>query len=241
MLFERDEAGRIPGLVYLACVISVAFLVGFWVLHSFKSTLMDLPVQWLWVCVVPVLVALILGNYISAFKAAGLELTFDRKLLKLGDLKPGSGTGTEADVATLAAAVANPDPESKAFLEKKWADEIQERHKLFLAYIYQSPSTLPGQKYDVTIFLKRHVWGVAQNESKFENVEKAEFYFGPSWGGQVFQAGPTDITGGLVGMRVSAWGSFWATCRVKFRGDATPVILHRHIDFEMPPYPQSKG
>ena len=80
----------------------------------------------------------------------------------------------------------------------------------------------------------RHVWGKEPNQRRFDNVENAVFYFGPSWG-DVFLSDPSQ-TGGFVGVRISAWGSFWATCRVKFKGDPHPVILHRHIDFEMPPY-----
>jgi hypothetical protein len=88
--------------------------------------------------------------------------------------------------------------------------------------------------YDVTVFLMRHVRGAQPNQTeRFEDVEKAEFFFGESWGNQVFTA---RNEGSFVGVSTSAWGTFLATCRVTFR-DAknAPVILHRYVDFEMAP------
>ena len=55
------------------------------------------------------------------------------------------------------------------------------------------------------------------------------------------QSASADLTGGFVGVRISAWGTFWATCRVKFNKDPVPVLVHRHIDFEMPAYGSSRS
>jgi hypothetical protein len=132
--------------------------------------------------------------------------------------------GTEAQIA---------DSTSKEYLFNQWAKEIDERKMHYLAYVYER-SQQPGM-FDVTIFLMRFVWGEEPNQYKLDNVESADFYFGPSWE-EVFTARPSSATGGIVGVRISAWGSFWATCRVKFTTDTEPIILHRVIDFQMPPY-----
>lgn len=159
----------------------------------------------------------------------------DPNLNKLAATPPASSPPPDMQdaIAKLAASTST-DPISSEFLSKQWANEIQARRLLFLGYIYHTSKIL-GQKYDVTILLMRHVWGKQPNQIKFVDVEKAEFYFGPSWK-DVFTAADAGVTSGYVGVRISAWGSFWATCRVKFRDDPNPVVLHRHVDFEMPPY-----
>ena len=43
------------------------------------------------------------------------------------------------------------------------------------------------------------------------------------------------VTGGLIGIRTAAWGSFLAIGRIAFRDGRTPLILQRFVDFEMAP------
>jgi hypothetical protein len=56
----------------------------------------------------------------------------------------------------------------------------QHNRGVFLTHII-SPSTKPGQKYDIFIYLIRH------KTSDFNDVERAEFFFGHMWGNTVFE------------------------------------------------------
>jgi len=82
----------------------------------------------------------------------------------------------------------------------------------------------------------RHVPGEAPNPTEgFEDIEQAEFYFGRSWGDQIFTV---RNNGGLIGVSTSAWGMFLATCRITFKPGKEPSperqpVLERYIDFEM--------
>ena len=136
-------------------------------------------------------------------------------------------------------------PEADRFTEKErsaeltapasWTaartSEYDRTDRLFLVHVYE-PSTRPGQKYDITIFLIRHIPGRDKSNQRdgFSDVEKLELYFGPSWNDAVFTA---SNNGGLIGVRTSAWGSFLAVGRVTFKNGRAPLILHRYIDFEM--------
>jgi hypothetical protein len=165
-----------------------------------------------------------------AYYGAGFQILQTPNLPDIG--APREGVMPDLPAANIA------DQASTAPLISAFNTEIQSTRQLYLAYVYQI-SKIPGQKYDVTVFLMRHVAGHDLNQRKFRDVERAEFYFGPSWTG-VFVASPVDVTDGVVGVRISAWGSFWATCRVKLSNVTDPVIIHRHIDFEMPPYYQTR-
>ena len=95
--------------------------------------------------------------------------------------------------------------------------EIYERsRKLFLVHIL-SPSSKPGQLFDIQIYLKRH------KEEPIEDVESAVFFFGRSWGNRIFEG---TREGNVIGVSTSAYGSFLCTCLVKFT-DGTEVILDR--------------
>ncbi len=77
----------------------------------------------------------------------------------------------------------------------------------------------------------RHHSGHGENQTVgFTEIERAEFFFGPSWGNRIFTS---DNDGGVIGVNTSAWGTFLATCRVIFNDGSVPVVLHRYIDFEM--------
>jgi hypothetical protein len=80
--------------------------------------------------------------------------------------------------------------------------------------------------------LVKHKRGaVGATKRVFDEVKAAEFFFGQSWGDQVFRV---SNEGGLIGIRTSAWGTFLATCRLTFTDKSRlPIILHRYVDFEM--------
>lgn len=102
-----------------------------------------------------------------------------------------------------------------------------------LVHVYR-PSTVPGQKFDIFIFVLRHRSGDPKSPYRnFEEIKKAEFFFGPGWGNKIF---PVANTGGLIGVRTHAWGTFFAACRITFNDpNSEPIILYRYIDFEMAP------
>ena len=102
-----------------------------------------------------------------------------------------------------------------------------------LTHVYRR-SSQPNQEFDIFIFLVRHEKGTAEPpQREFTEVEKAEFFFGESWGNEVFVA---QNTGGAIGVRTHAWGTFLATCRVTFKDKNVPAtILHRYVDFSMDP------
>jgi hypothetical protein len=104
------------------------------------------------------------------------------------------------------------------------------------------PSTVSGQKFDILIFVVRHRKGSeGPPKRNFDEIQKAEFFFGDSWGNKVF---PVDNTpGGLLGVWTHAWGTFFAACRITFTDpNRKPIILYRYIDFEMAPIrPETHG
>lgn len=111
------------------------------------------------------------------------------------------------------------------------ADEYERVHGYMLAHVYKHAKSRV-QQFSVFIFLVRHEKGTSGPPRKhFEEIDKLEFFFGDSWSNQVFTV---SNTGGVLGVRTEAWGTFLATCRVVFRESSRdPVILHRYIDFHM--------
>ncbi len=98
----------------------------------------------------------------------------------------------------------------------------EESRKLFLAHIV-SPSSKPGQLFDIQIYLKRH------KGEPIEDVKSTAFFFGSSWGNRIFDG---TREGNVIGVSTSAYGSFLCTCLVTFT-DGSEVVLDRYIDFEM--------
>lgn len=92
---------------------------------------------------------------------------------------------------------------------------------IFLAHVIR-PSTKPGQKFDVFIYLVRHQY------DQFSDVQRADFFLGPYWNNEIFSAYQKN---GFIGIATSAYGTFLCTCRVLF-GDGYSVELERYIDFE---------
>lgn len=103
----------------------------------------------------------------------------------------------------------------------KAADYVQLAHIL-------SPSDTAGQLYDIYIYLVRHK-PRDELQRVFRDVEKAEFFFGSYWGNGIFEGNRNDQT---IGVRVSAYGPFLATCKITFR-DGRTRMLYRYVDFEM--------
>jgi len=106
-----------------------------------------------------------------------------------------------------------------------------------LAHVYR-PSLVKGEKYEAFIFLAHHEH-LKSGSLKIEaitEIEKAEFFFGSSWGNQIFPVENRDRKG-PIGVSVHAWGTFLATCRITFSPELgrEPIVLQRFIDFFMLP------
>lgn len=101
--------------------------------------------------------------------------------------------------------------------------QIYERNrKLFLSHVIY-PSTKPNQKYDIFIYLIRH------KSDNFDDIDKAEFFFGHMWGNRVFVE---KLKKGIIGISTSAYAPFLCTCCIRFK-DGSEIMLERYIDFEM--------
>jgi hypothetical protein len=207
-------------------------------MHAGGLAVTQLPAQWLWVSALPILLVLIVGGYVGKFEAAGVKVELDPRLRAVQYAPPKgspadailhkSGVEAHPEAAGVPAGGASPRTwQYERVLEYARTD------RLFLVHAYE-PSKVPGQRFDVTIFLMRHVPGAGDNEvTGLHDVDKAEFYFGPSWNDKVFVI-PNE--GQVMGMRTSAWGTFLALCRVTFKDPAKrPVVLFRYIDFTMAP------
>jgi hypothetical protein len=219
------------------CAISLVLLIVFGYMQAKGSKVMDLKAQWLWIAVLPILVFIITGKYIGRFKGAGIEIEQfktepEMRLLPYASpqILPASLEAQRPDEKP-ASVFSSPAPASTPWTAER-ESEYKRTGRLFLVHVYD-PSTRPGQKYDITIFLMRHKLGLSPNQKEdFSEVEKLEVYLGASWNDMIFTA---PNSGGLIGIRTSAFGSFLATGRVVFKDGRPPLILQRFIDFEMAP------
>jgi hypothetical protein len=96
----------------------------------------------------------------------------------------------------------------------KDSDYLALAHRLF-------PSSVPGQTYDIWIYLVGH-------KRNLDGVERAEYFMGSAWRNQVYVSGDR---GKRFGILASAYGSgFLCLARVTTGGKV--VELSRYIDFE---------
>jgi hypothetical protein len=98
----------------------------------------------------------------------------------------------------------------------------EQNRGLFLTHVL-SPSSKPGQKYDIFIYLIRH------KTTELSDVEYAEFFFGHMWGNEIFKEKQKKA---MIGVSTSAYGPFLCTCHVHMK-DGKVIKLSRYIDFEM--------
>jgi hypothetical protein len=109
--------------------------------------------------------------------------------------------------------------------EDEWnghRDKIYSHHRgLFLTHVL-SPSSDPGQLFDVFIYLIRH------KSEDLSDIVQAEFFLGRYWRNTIFTVVPED---GFVGISTSAYGTFLCVCRLTF-SDGESIYLDRYVDFE---------
>ena len=217
---QRGRAVKSPRVLIAGSAVSIAILAVALILQAQHSWILKLPTQWLAVAVLPILLGLALGGYIGRFSFAGVEVEA-RPLKPVEYVKPGGGS-QDRNIAT-------PLRPDSSWTSERTA-EYERTHRLALVHIYK-PSVRKGQKYDISIYLMRHHRGRGENQTVgFTEIERAEFFFGSSWGDRII---PAVNDGGVIGVNTSAWGTFLATCRVVFNDGSDPVVLHRYIDFEM--------
>ena len=113
-----------------ACVVSILLFLLFCGLQAAGSSVLSLPVQWLGISVLPILLALIVGDYVGKFKAAGIE--FEPGMRRLPYVPPAPTPlhepGTHAASEGLSAGSA-------------WQDQLALEYlrtdNLFLAHVYE--------------------------------------------------------------------------------------------------------
>ena len=201
----------ILGLVVAFCVIVVAVRV-----RPAAGDPLDLPLP-VWIAaLVPVGIGLITGGYLKKLQSPLISAEMEAL--------------PEANPATTTTTTPAPEPKPTDWTRARTA-EYARVDGYMLAHVYR-PSTTGGQAFDIFIFLVRHRKDTLDPPRKtFEEIEKVEFFFGESWGNRVFIV---PNTGGVIGVRTSAWGTFLATCRVTFRTPSREsIILHRYVDFHM--------
>jgi len=221
---------------------SLFFLIIFFFLQSRHGPLAEIHEAFLWFSLVPLVIGLFMGGFITAVKWGELQVGLGglpKGLAQVeGQSLPGAGppaapdskspekAGTEAPPAPAPTAAGGDD------LEKTYSDEYEKRTRHYmLAHICQAVKA-PGW-FDVSIFVVRHLRG-SSGPPKFqlEEISKAEFHLGPSWPEKCF---PVQNTGGLIGIRTRSWGTFLASCKLTFKDGSAPVMLFRYIDFYMDP------
>jgi hypothetical protein len=227
---RSEEPNLAPVLVGAGAAVVLAAI--FLILEKYIPETMKLPAGWIVLAVVPVIVGLFIGRWVTYVKTPLGELGRAELLV------PADATIAPSLESYSAYVKQNPGRMSHdSAMEEAHETYIRQRLNLALVHVFVS-SKSRGQKYEVFIFLSRHIDGEGK-KNQVGNldhiVQSAEFFFGSSWGDGVFHA---MIDGGPIGVKVLARGSFWATCRLTFRPDAVeendpnPVYIHRYIDFE---------
>jgi hypothetical protein len=211
-----SAAPKSPRALVIGIVCSVAILGAALGLQAAHSWILKTPTQWLAIAALPALIGLVLGGYLGGFSFAGVELKAP-PLKPVEYVEPGVGSS-------------GVKPASRPDWTTARAKEYERTHDLVLVHTF-IPSTHHDQKYDVSIYLMRHLTGLGRDQVVYlADVKRAEFYFGPYWGERIF---PAINDGDVIGVNTSAWGAFLATCLVTFVDDSDPVVLYRYIDFEM--------
>lgn len=213
-----------PGAVVIGGLFSLAFLGAALTLQALGSSILKLPPQWLAAAVVPVLVGLLVSGYIQ-------KVSFGSVAIEAPSLKPGPYIKPGEPDSSSTASAARPD----------WTNyrqqEYERHHWLELVHRYR-PSTKPGQDYDISIYITKHISGgsLSDQTKGFTDIDYVEFYFGSGWGDRIFKI-PNN--GDVISINTSSWGSpFLAICRVTFKNHTERVLLQRYIDYEMAPAQQ---
>jgi len=118
---------------------------------------------------------------------------------------------------------------AKPWTQDKY-DLYKSRRSVELVHVIEEPNDPMKIHKNVLIYLFRHRPYPDASPFGLDDVEKAEFYLGKTWGDKVFTC-ENNQSGGYIGIIVHAYGSTMCLCRVTFT-DGKSVILNRYIDFE---------
>jgi hypothetical protein len=221
---KAPEFARSMTPIWAGSAYSLFLLAIFLWLQAENSSVLGLPVQYLVASAIPVLIGLLLSGYVREIKAGGYEFSLNQDLLDEAQEIPDAGI----------------DPAKSSMVPQSWPSNAwqMDRDKEYartrgymLAHVYR-PSLESGQKYDISVFVVRHEKGTSTPPRRnLAEIRRAEFFFGASWGNKVF---PVDGNEGFFAVRMHAWGTFLAICRLTFHDDNfEPVTLYRYIDFSM--------
>ena len=212
---KKNPKAAIYGLIGSGILLAVFVAV-----HAQHKELLAVPTPFLIVALVPIAIGLIMGGYITSIRTpiVSIDSPVSRDLEALPRAPQKQHTVAEPGITGW---------------QHARAEEYQRTHGYMLAHVYR-PSMESGQKFDIYIFVVRHRKGTAGPPRRnFTEIQKAEFFFGDSWGNETF---PITNTGGIIGVQTHAYGTFLATCRVTFTDpNKQAIILHRYVDFEMAP------
>lgn len=205
----KNRRALIIGVIASAAMLAILFFM-----QSRHGPALDLPIRYLFASFTPAIIGLVAGGYVTRVKTP------------IGSVEAAIEKLPEAPQKT--AIIAGP---SETQWQHKRADEYARTCGIELAHVYR-PSTKPGQLFDIFIFLVRHKKGSAKPpKNGLSEIQQVEFYFGEAWGHEVFTVANT---GGPIGVRTHAFGTFLATARITFTDPKNyRVVLHRYIDFEM--------
>jgi hypothetical protein len=233
-----ETARRRPWVLFTGIAVFVVLLTLGESLQHERSWILKLPSQWLGLAVLPVLVGLVAGGYVSKISIAGATLEGPGyvKGLPRVEQEPKPEQASESSLGQRTKLIGRLRRKREPSLADPpgWAKPPKglnaKGEYLTLVHSYQ-PSKRSGQKYDISIYIMKHRPGPGNpnQTTGFEEIEHAEFFLGPSWGNRRF---PAENEGGKIGINTSAWGMFFATCLVVFK-DKSELVLYRYIDFQM--------
>ncbi len=203
-------------IVAVGAFASIALLLFFLVVQSKNGPILELPMKWLWVSIIPVGISLFVGGFINLVETPLLKVSNTAQSLPQ--------IGADKVIA-----------EDSSIPSLDWTNSRKEIYartsNIVLTHEYQRSKSV-GQEFDVFIYLVRHTRdSVHPPSGGLNEVDFVEFYFGSAWDKRVFRVANTGSK--PIGLRTQAYGTFLALCRVHFKGERQPEVIYRYIDFEM--------
>ena len=147
----------------------------------------------------------------------GASLKFGALEIGQTYVNPGQGAVTGGSVR-----VARKDTDGHRHAQR---EQYYQPNRLLMLVHKIAPSQQAGQQYDILIYLVPH----PKSDATLAGVKKVEYYFGKSWGRNVFVS--EDRAHGFA-ISTSAYGPFVCTAEIHF-SDGETVMVARYIDFEM--------
>jgi hypothetical protein len=168
---KKETAKPNPYMVLLGLTGSVIVLIIFFVLKAYATNLVDLPSVYFLIALIPIGLGLIVGGYVSDLTAWDYKITFNVHHRVETDTMPVPLSGAALGEVSLG----NWDATGE------YDGCYEGTAHYMLSHVYQ-PSTVPGQKFEVFIFVVRHQRGTKGGpRESLPEIATAEFCFGPGW------------------------------------------------------------